>query len=81
MKGETGYTVHGMRIRTRRQRKGWRQEDLAKATGLQTGTISRIETGYHPNTQLRTIGAIAGVLGCSVDDLLTWNIPLDWEAS
>jgi len=24
------YTVHGMRIRTRRQRKGWRQEDLAR---------------------------------------------------
>jgi DNA-binding Xre family transcriptional regulator len=47
----------------------------------QTGTISRVETGHHPNTQLGTLGAIANALGCSVDDLVTWHIDLDWEAS
>ena len=49
----------------------WRQEDLAKATGVQTGTVSRIETGFH-RPQLATIARIADALEVELDELVEW---------
>jgi transcriptional regulator with XRE-family HTH domain len=77
---QSDYTAHGMRIRARRLRKGWRQVDLAKRAGLQPGSVSRIEVGFH-NPQLGTLGRIASALGCSIDDLVAWHVDLDGEAS
>jgi DNA-binding XRE family transcriptional regulator len=71
-KRDPGYTVRGAKIRAIRLRKGLRQEDLAEMTGLQTGTISRIETGYH-NAQLATVSKIAKALGVDVDDIVDWH--------
>jgi transcriptional regulator with XRE-family HTH domain len=76
MEHERDYTVHHRKVRGRRLRKGWRQEDLAKRTGLTPGTVSRIETGYHPYTQLGTLGKLANALGCSVDDLVEWHVEI-----
>jgi transcriptional regulator with XRE-family HTH domain len=68
-----GYKVKGKKIRYYRLRKKhWRQQDLADATGLRTGTISRIETGWH-NPQLSTVDKIADALGVDADIFLIWD--------
>lgn len=68
------FTVDGKKVRRLRLvKKHWRQEDLAQATGLQPGTISRIETDYH-EPQLGTVGKLADALGVDFDDLVTWHI-------
>ena len=69
------YSVNGRRIRGYRLRKMWRQEDLARETGVQTATISRVETGYH-RPQLATVSKIAKALGVDPDDLIEWHIEL-----
>jgi transcriptional regulator with XRE-family HTH domain len=70
------FTAHGKRIRAiRLRKKHWRQEDLAEATGLQTGTISRIETSYH-DPQLATIAKIAAALEVDIDDIVEWHVDL-----
>jgi transcriptional regulator with XRE-family HTH domain len=69
------YSVNGRRIRGYRQRKMWRQEDLAREAGVQAGSVSRIETGVH-RPQLRTVGKIAKALGVDPDDLIEWHIEL-----
>jgi DNA-binding XRE family transcriptional regulator/predicted DNA-binding protein len=67
------YTARGPRIRAiRLRKKHWRQEDLAKAAGLQTGTISRIETGFH-RPQLATIVKIGAALGVEIDEIVDWH--------
>ena len=67
------FTANGRKIRAYRLRKmRWRQEDLAKAAGVQIGTISRIETGFH-TPQLATIVKIAQALGVEVDDIVDWH--------
>jgi DNA-binding XRE family transcriptional regulator len=72
-KGDPGYTARGAKIRQlRRKKKHWRQEDLANETGLQVGTISRIETGFH-QPQLGTISKIAKALGVDIDDIVDWH--------
>lgn len=73
---ETGreYTAHGKRVRAiRLRKKHWTQEDLAKAAGLQTGTISRIETGVH-HPQLATVAKIAEALEVEIDDIVDWHV-------
>lgn len=70
------YSVDGRRVRALRLRKKhWTQEELARATGLQTGTISRIETGYH-HPQLATLLKIAAALEVDLDDLVMWNVEI-----
>ena len=80
-RSERDYTVDGDRIRALRLRKiHWRQEDLAKATGLQTGTVSRIDTGFH-QPQLATIARMADAFEVELDDLVEWYIDLDGDAA
>lgn len=74
MRREPDYTADGKKIRVLRQRnKHWKQEDLARATGMQVGSISRIETGYH-QPQLASIAKIANALEVDLDDLVEWNV-------
>jgi transcriptional regulator with XRE-family HTH domain len=70
------YTVRGDVIRAIRVRKHhWTQDDLARESGLQPGTISRIESGVNQG-QLHTISRIASALGCDPDILIDWGIEL-----
>ena len=70
------YTARGDRIRAYRVRKKhWKQEDLARATGLQMGTISRIETGVH-QPQLATVSKIAEALEVDIDQIVEWHVEI-----
>jgi len=73
MARDDDYDVDGRKIRALRLRKFWRQEDLAREAGLQMGTISRIETGYH-RPHLGTVGKVAEALGVDPEDLIVWHI-------
>lgn len=58
-----------LRIREYRKRIGMRQSDLALATGISTVTLSRYEnSGTEP--RLSELQSIAGVLGCTVSELI-----------
>ncbi len=63
----------GKKIRTARERKGWLQSDLAKATGLTVRTVGRIERG-EVDVRLSTLTKIARALGTSVSELLAEKI-------
>ena len=71
MKSTPGYTVRGDRIRTLRQRRFMRQEDLAKAAAISSPQISRIETGEHKARQI-SILRIARALGVEPESLIRW---------
>lgn len=50
-------------VREARKRKNMRQDDLAKASGLDQTTISDLETGRNVNPRLDTIRRLAKALG------------------
>ncbi len=52
----------------RRKELSWSQDDLAAKSGVPLNTIKLIETGKRVGG-LDTIGAIAGALGCGIDEL------------
>lgn len=54
----------GAAIRTRREAHGWTQEQLSEASGLNVGTISRIERGA--NTSVDALLKIARALGAEL---------------
>jgi transcriptional regulator with XRE-family HTH domain len=56
-------------IRTRREQRGWKQEDLAAAAGTTAQQISRLETGARQLTE-KWLGRLARALGCATADLL-----------
>jgi transcriptional regulator with XRE-family HTH domain len=58
----------GQRLREERQLKGWSQRDLARETGVNTDTISGIETGQH-EPRPSTLRKLAEGLGIEVRDL------------
>jgi transcriptional regulator with XRE-family HTH domain len=58
----------GQRLREERQLRGWSQRDLARETGVNTDTISGIETGQH-EPRPSTLRKLAGGLGIEVRDL------------
>ena len=60
----------GHRLREERQLRGWSQRDLAHETGVNTDTISGIETGQH-EPRPSTLRKLAGGLGIEVRDLFT----------
>lgn len=47
--------------------------ELDRLAGLTPGHTSAIETGGRPNVEVRTAGALAGVLGVSLDWLVWGN--------
>jgi transcriptional regulator with XRE-family HTH domain len=58
----------GRRLREERQFRGWSQRDLARETGVNTDTISGIETGQH-EPRPSTLRKLAEGLGIEVRDL------------
>jgi transcriptional regulator with XRE-family HTH domain len=53
----------GRSVRAARLRRGWRQADLAAASGVSRATVSRIELGDLEAIQLGTIRAVCAGLG------------------
>jgi transcriptional regulator with XRE-family HTH domain len=52
-----------------RAAKDWTQQDLAMAAGIAMSAVTQMETGKIKNPRLNTLKALAGALGCSLDDL------------
>lgn len=60
------------KIKTLREKKGLSMGEAAKRAGLRTiQRWSDLENGRHDNPRVLTLAAVAKVLGCKVDDLLT----------
>ena len=59
----------GRRVANARKDRGWTQEQLSEAIGIESVTLSRLETGDRA-LSLSTLSSIAGVLGIPVGDLL-----------
>lgn len=70
----TGLAEFGDRLRQLRERQGLTQEDLARAVGTNTGTVSRWERGLG-NPQAAQLVQLAETLGASVDYLLRGTDP------
>ncbi len=61
-------------VRHLRRRRGWRQRDLADASGVSRQVISRIERGQElGRNSLRTVSRLADALDASVDVTLRWH--------
>ncbi len=63
----------GRAIRAVRRRRGWRQDDLARASGIGRPTISRIELGGADRHTVRTLDTVATALGVRLDVRVSWN--------
>lgn len=61
--------VKSLTIRQARQRRRWTQEQLAAATGIKQGVISRLETGAIANPSMLTMTRLADALGVDVRTL------------
>lgn len=59
----------GLDINTVRREKGITLEDLSQRSGVPLSTLKKISAGITTNPNLETVKAIAGALGCSLDDL------------
>lgn len=59
----------GQRIRAARERKDWRQEDLAQESGIARANIARLERG-NQIPKVATLRRVANALGLEVDVLL-----------
>ena len=57
------------RIRQARTQRGWRQKDLAEATGIARPNIARLESGRRM-PKVSTLHKISGALGIPVETLL-----------
>ena len=63
-------TQLGQRVKALRQKKRWRQEDLAKATGLRQPVISRIELGRLQQPKTDVLKRLSEALGVGADYLI-----------
>ena len=61
------------RVREIAEPERWNAKKLAEATGLAYGTVYPIWTNQATRADLKTIEAIARVLGVKPGDLLTWD--------
>jgi transcriptional regulator with XRE-family HTH domain len=59
----------GQKVRASRERKGWRQEDLALESGIARPNIARLEIGRH-SAHLSTLRRVAKALDVQIDWLL-----------
>ena len=66
----------GKLVRTARQHKGWKQSDLAAASGVTQSYISQIERGTKYNIPLETLQALAAALDLPAADLVRAVPPL-----
>ena len=53
-----------------RHAKGMSQEELARAAGLATVTVAKLEEGRKRDPRSSTLAKLAGALGCSVGQLM-----------
>ena len=63
----------GSVIRLVRQRRGWRQVDLARRSGVSQSVISRLERGHIGPQSIDTVRRIAAVLDIRVDLMPRWR--------
>jgi transcriptional regulator with XRE-family HTH domain len=63
----------GRGVKALRQRKRWRQEDLAAAAQVSRGVVGRIERGHADRVTVATLDKVATALGGRVTCRLTWN--------
>lgn len=63
----------GRGIRALRQRRGWRQEDLAAAAGVSQPVVSRIELGQLERLPVFKLLSVAQALGGAIDLRLHWQ--------
>jgi transcriptional regulator with XRE-family HTH domain len=63
----------GHQVRALRRRRGWRQEDLAAASGVSQAAVSRLELGQIRGLSLRSLTAVTDALGATLDLRLRWN--------
>lgn len=52
----------GRQIRAARALAGWKQTDLASASGLSEMTVKKIENGATPDPRMSTVGALRRAL-------------------
>lgn len=69
----------GLDINTVRREKGITLEDLSQRSGVPLSTLKKISAGITTNPNLETVKAIAGALGCSLDDLEAKGIEDSFE--
>ena len=55
-------------INNKRRELGYTVPELAEASGLPLGTVSKITAGINDNPKLETLRALAKALKCSLDD-------------
>jgi len=67
--------VVGQRVANARKDRGWTQEQLAEAIGIEAVSLSRLETGDRA-LSLSTLGHISDALGVGLADLLDEARPL-----
>lgn len=63
----------GTALRTLRQRRGWRQVDLARRTGLSIERIAAVETGQLEKAGLTAVRTVAASLDAALDLRLRWR--------
>ncbi len=69
--------VNGDKLRRLRQKRRWSQIDLARVSGTDQGTISRLETGNQGDTRIDTLVRIARALSIPTDDLFVRAEPAE----
>ena len=63
----------GSAVRLVRIRRGWRQIDLARRTGVGQSTISRIERGHFESLSVAALRGVAAELDIRVDLIGRWR--------
>jgi transcriptional regulator with XRE-family HTH domain len=63
----------GHSVRALRQRRGWRQVDLAARSGLSQSDVSRIELGQLDAIAIAKLERTVGALGGTLDVRVRWN--------
>ena len=63
----------GNALRALRQRRGWRQRDLALRAGVSDTMVSRIERGALSSIPLGKIRRVADALGARFDTIVRWQ--------
>lgn len=76
MMSDTEVTAHGIVARTLRLRRGMTLDQLAEATGLSKGHLSRFERG-EKSLSIAAMMRVAGALGASVSKLLGEHVDED----
>ncbi|MCU1460097.1 MAG: regulator of sigma factor [Acidimicrobiales bacterium] len=66
----------GTLLRAARARLGWSREELAFHAGVSWSAIAQIESGRRSDVRLKSLVALAGALGVSVDYLVRGGAPI-----